>query len=87
MKIYQDNYYKAKYKSGSGESGDRTKSLEAMREAIDKTNEHYKANGYKQEQFVIVNVQWGRIFDDDGIFISEHSNETRIEIYPATLAD
>lgn len=84
MKITQGTFYKAKYING-GETGDRCDTVEAMKEAIAKTNEHYKANGYQQSQFIIVSVQWGKVFDDNGVFLSETETVTRIEIYPETL--
>ena len=84
MKINQGTFYKARFING-GELGDHCETVEAMKEAIDKTNAHYKANGYEQAQFIIVCVQWGKVYDDDRDFISETSTTTCIEKYPETL--
>lgn len=52
MKALQDAYFIAKYFNG-GELGDRCETLEAMREAIDKANEHNKVYGYQQHRHII----------------------------------
>lgn len=87
MKAIQESYFIAKYLNGGGELGARCETLEAMREAIDKANEHNKVYGYQQHQHIICKVQWGRIYDDDALFVSSHSIETRIEIYPEALSE
>lgn len=82
----QGKYYIAKHLT-SGEMGERCETLEGMREAIDKTNEHHKTFGYQQHQYIICLVQWGNVYDKDDLFVSSFQTETRIEVYPKKLAE
>lgn len=85
MKTYQNNFYKAIHDPYGGEMGERCETLEEMKRAIDRSNEHNKTFGYPQYRYIIAYVQWGRVFDDEGAFYSEHEVVSRIEIYPETL--
>lgn len=87
FKAYQKSYFKALFKNGGGELGERCDTIEEMRQAIDKANQTFKTGGYKQMQYIIVYVQWSRVFDDNEMFLSEHEGITRMEIYPETLTE
>ena len=84
MKVYQGTFYKARYLTG-GEIGERCETLEKMRDAIVRDNEHNKVYGYEQHQFFITLVQWVKVFDDDDLFVSESETEARVEMFPETI--
>lgn len=77
------HYYDVvKYQGYSGLCLTHTESIESVADDINDIEKRAKEQGYNNDgKWVIVLVEWERIWDDNNVFVSSYEKRTAVALY------